>query len=136
MTIIAKSSLLAKMSLSPGIFLSNRGNVIIGARKIGSGCVIQGDITIGTNINSGEDLLPCIEDNVWIGPDCVIFGNLTIGNGATICENTVLSRSIPANCVVKGNPAKVIARDVDNSALRGNPFVASANILTDRFNTR
>lgn len=99
-----------------GVFISNGGNVIVGASRIGSGTIIHQRVTIGRNLmDRGR---PHIGRNVWIGPDCVMFGNISIGDGATILPHTVLTRSVPANVVIQGNPPRMVAGNFDNSALR------------------
>lgn len=49
-----------------------------------------------------------IEDNVWIGEKASIMPGVCIGNGVIIGANSVVTKDIPPNCVVAGNPAKVI----------------------------
>lgn len=49
-----------------------------------------------------------IEDNVWIGSRAIILKGVTIGEKSIIAAGSVVTRSIPANCVVAGNPAKVV----------------------------
>ena len=133
MQIVTKSHLHYKMTLGLKVYLSNKGNIILGARKLGSGSVLQENLTIGQNIvTKGENDLPTIGRNVWIGANSVIYGKIDIGDGVTICENTVLSRSIPANCVVKGNPAKVLIRNFDNSVLRSSPTLNSSTCIIDK----
>lgn len=61
--------------------------------------------------------MPQIGDNVWIGPGAVITGAITVGDGATISAGTVLSKDVPAACLVAGNPGRVVARDYDNSGM-------------------
>ena len=64
--------------------------------------------------NSGElffktKALPItVEDNVWIGGGCIILAGVTIGNGSVIGAGSVVTKSIPANCVAVGNPCRVI----------------------------
>jgi acetyltransferase-like isoleucine patch superfamily enzyme len=50
-----------------------------------------------------------IEDNVYIGPGVIILPNVTIGQGAVVSAGSVVSRSIPPQTLVQGNPAKPIA---------------------------
>lgn len=50
----------------------------------------------------------CIENNVWIGELCSILPGVTIGKNSIIGANSVVTKSIPANCIAAGNPAKVI----------------------------
>lgn len=49
-----------------------------------------------------------IEKNVWIGEGVVILPNVTIGANSIIGANSVVTKNIPKNSIVGGNPAKVI----------------------------
>ncbi len=49
-----------------------------------------------------------IEDNVWIGEGVVILGNVRIGKNCIVGANSVVNKSFPENCVIAGNPAKLI----------------------------
>ena len=49
-----------------------------------------------------------IEDNVWIGGGAILLPGVTIGRNAVVGAGTVVPRSVPANTVVVGNPARVI----------------------------
>ena len=41
----------------------------------------------------------------------VVFGNIKIGNNVTIGAGSVVTKDIPDNCVVAGNPARIIKRN-------------------------
>jgi serine O-acetyltransferase len=99
-----------------GVYVSDRGYIIVGARVIGSGTVIHDRVTIGWGVL--REGTPHIGKNVWIGPGAVVLGGITIGDGATILANTVLTRSVPPRFVVGGNPARFVHRDFDNAPLR------------------
>jgi acetyltransferase-like isoleucine patch superfamily enzyme len=49
-----------------------------------------------------------IEKNVWIGEGVVILPNITIGENSIIGANAVVTKSIPKNSIVGGNPGKII----------------------------
>lgn len=49
-----------------------------------------------------------IEDNVWIGEGVAIMPGVTVGRNSIIGANSVVTKSIAANSVVGGIPAKVI----------------------------
>lgn len=49
-----------------------------------------------------------IEDDVFIGANATILPGVNIGKGAIIGANTVVTKDVPAGCVVAGNPAKII----------------------------
>lgn len=54
-----------------------------------------------------------IEDGVWIGGGSIILPGVTIGRGSVIGAGSVVTRSIPADCVAVGNPCRVI-KHIDN----------------------
>ena len=59
----------------------------------------------------GGDIV--IEDNVWVGMEALILGGVTIGKNSVIAARSVVTRDVPANCMVAGIPAKIIKK-IDN----------------------
>ena len=49
-----------------------------------------------------------IGNNVFIGTKTTILKGVTIGNNVIIGANSLVNKDIPNNCVVAGNPARVI----------------------------
>ena len=49
-----------------------------------------------------------IGENVFIGCNCLILKGSRIGSNSTIGAGSVVTGSIPENCIAAGNPAKVI----------------------------
>lgn len=49
-----------------------------------------------------------IEDDVWIGAHSIILKGVTIGARSIIGAGSVVTRSVPADCVAAGNPCRVI----------------------------
>lgn len=49
-----------------------------------------------------------IGDNVWIGGRAVINPGVTIGNNVVIASSAVVTKDVPDNVVVGGNPAKIL----------------------------
>src|SRR6185369_1556591 len=51
-----------------------------------------------------------IADNVWIGMNAVILKGVTIGENSVVAAGAVVTKSVPANVVVAGNPAVVVKK--------------------------
>jgi maltose O-acetyltransferase len=49
-----------------------------------------------------------IEDNVWVGGGAILLPGVRIGRNAVVGAGAVVSRNVPANTIVAGNPARVI----------------------------
>ncbi|WP_318838246.1 acyltransferase [Leptospira yasudae] len=49
-----------------------------------------------------------IEDNVWIGTQVIILKGVRIGMNSVIGAGSVVTKSIPENCLAAGNPAHPI----------------------------
>lgn len=53
-----------------------------------------------------------IEDNVWIGFRASIMKGVTIGAGSIVSANSCVYQDVPPNCIVAGNPARVIKEGI------------------------
>lgn len=49
-----------------------------------------------------------IEDDVFIGAGCYIMKGVTIGARSVVAAGSVVTKSIPSDCIAGGNPCKVI----------------------------
>lgn len=49
-----------------------------------------------------------IEDNVWLGGGALLLPGVRIGRNAVVGAGSVVTRNVPANHVVAGNPARII----------------------------
>lgn len=49
-----------------------------------------------------------IGERVWVGENAVILPGVHIGDGCIIGASAVVTKDFPANCVIAGNPAKII----------------------------
>lgn len=49
-----------------------------------------------------------IGNDVWIGGKAVICPGITIGDNVVVGAGAVVTKDVPSNCIVGGNPAKII----------------------------
>lgn len=55
-----------------------------------------------------------IEDNVWIGGGAIIMPGVRVGMNSVVGAGAVVTKDVPANVVVAGNPARII-KEIDNN---------------------
>ncbi|WP_249780056.1 DapH/DapD/GlmU-related protein [Bradyrhizobium sp. dw_411] len=87
------------------------------------GLDIADDVMIGPNVSlitSGHPVEPSrrrdftiakpivIERNVWIAAGAIIIGGVTVGENSVVAAGAVVTKDVPPNTLVGGNPAKVI----------------------------
>ena len=89
-----------------GIFISSRA-------RIGKGCTIFQQATIGSNLlrDSKGSGFPVIGENVFIGAGAQIIGNVVIGDNARIGANCCVTEDVPPNSVVVGGRIRIIRKD-------------------------
>lgn len=73
--------------------------------------MISPQVTIGGKSNIPR--VPRIGSNVYIGTGSKILGDIEISDNVIIGANSVVLKSVPSNCIVAGNPARVIKENVD-----------------------
>lgn len=62
----------------------------------------------GTSVGRKGGKIPTIGNNVTLGMNCLILGGITVGDNVIVGAGSVVVKDVPSNCVVAGNPAKVI----------------------------
>ena len=90
------------------VYIAHPYATVINAKSIGKHLSIRQCTTIGNKIDGRNDLVPIIGDNVTIGANVVIIGDVKIGNNVTIGAGSVVVKDIPDNCIIAGNPCRII----------------------------
>ena len=123
-----------KAVIMPGFFCDYGVNIHLGARAFANAnCVFLdcAEIRIGDNFQAGpgvqlltpehpldaiarrgeETARPIvIGDDVWIGGGAIILAGVTVGDRSVIGAGSVVTRDVPSDVVVVGNPAKIVRR--------------------------
>lgn len=58
-----------------------------------------------------------VGNDVWIGQNVTVMPGVHIGDGAIIAANSVVTKDVPAYCVVGGNPSKIIRKRFDDTLI-------------------
>ena len=54
-----------------------------------------------------------IGNKVWIGANVVVLPGVSIGDGAVVGAGSVVTKDVPDNTVVVGNPARVVKKGIN-----------------------
>ena len=93
-------------NIGSGLVLWHGYSTIIFAESVGENCEIWYNVTIGRAHNLCRR--PRIGNNVKVCAGAIVLGDIEIGDNCIIGAGAVVTKSIPANSVVGGNPAKII----------------------------
>lgn len=103
-------------------FFANHNLVILDANKVvfgnnvylGPGC---GFYTSGHPLDAKERSLGLeyaypitVGNDVWFGASVQVLPGVVIGSNVVVGAGSVVTKSIPDNCIVAGNPAKIIRK--------------------------
>lgn len=94
------------MELGGGVELLHPFASVINAEKIGKNFSFRN----GTVLGLKGDGRPTLGDNVTVGVNVCIIGDIRIGNNVFIGAGSVVVKDVPDNCVVVGNPARIVKR--------------------------
>ncbi len=102
--------------ISPGTRISASDEIVIGdSVMMAHGVYITDSDWHGIYNRTERDPDPRpvrIGDNVWLGDRCTVLKGVTIGDNSVVGACAVVSRDVPPNVVVAGNPARVV-RELD-----------------------
>ena len=98
--------------IGDGLLLIHPYNITINSRAIiGNNCTILKGVTVGATKNkNGENLVPIIGDNVYLGVNSTIVGGIKVGNNSLIAANSFVNKDVPNDSIVIGNPSTIHAK--------------------------
>lgn len=74
--------------------------------KIGKNVTLRHCVTLGNKGDQGG--APILQDGVDVGAHTVIIGSITVGAYSVIGAGAVVTKDVPPNAVMVGNPARLI----------------------------
>lgn len=99
-------------NIGGGLLITHNLGSIINVTCAGENLSVSQGVTIGAGKANAEGRnTPIIGNNVKVLTNAVVFGGIDIGDNVTIGAGTVLFSSVPDNCTVVGNPARIIKHD-------------------------
>jgi serine acetyltransferase len=102
-----------KTHIGPGFRVDHGQALVVNDGTVfGANCTVRNSTTIGNKRqkDGSYSRAPIFGNNVDIGANAIIIGPLTIGNNVAIGAGAVVVKDVPDNCVVVGNPGRVIPR--------------------------
>jgi UDP-2-acetamido-3-amino-2,3-dideoxy-glucuronate N-acetyltransferase len=123
--ILPRAKIGADCNICDGVFIEN--DVVVGDRvtikcgvQLWDGITLENDVFVGPNATFTNDPFPrscqypesypktIVRRGASIGANATILPGLTIGSNAMIGAGSVVTRDVPANAVIVGNPARII----------------------------
>lgn len=108
----------SKLTIGNGTTIAQKSHLdYSGNLTIGVNCTVSEEVMVETHdhgldpYNKAIPLPLEIEDNVWIGTRATIMHNVSkIGKNSIVGACSVVTKDVPENVIVAGNPARIIKK--------------------------
>ena len=112
------SRVLTLIEIHPGarigrkFFIDHGNGVVIGETAIiGDNVTMYQAVTLGGTGKEHGKRHPTIGNNVVIGAGAIILGNINIGDNARVGAGSVVTKAVPPDTTVVGNPSWTVRRE-------------------------
>lgn len=99
--------------INPGVRMTSAAEI-----SIGEGCMLATDCYLSDadwhDLNHriyapGNNAPITLGDNVWIGDGALVTKGVSIGKNSIVGAKSVVTKDVPDNCIVAGNPARKVS---------------------------
>lgn len=100
--------------IGPGLKISHGTGIVIGWRaRLGRGCTLMQNVTLGATTVARLEAMPKIGDRVVLGAGCCVLGDVSVGDDSFVGALALVTEDVPA-------ATKVLARGgVESRPRRG-----------------
>lgn len=145
--ILPRAQIGSDCNICDNVFIEN--DVTIGDRvtikcgvQVWDGVTLEDDVFIGPNATFTNDKFPrsrkipetyartVIRNGASVGANATILPGITIERGAMIGSGAVVTRSVPPNAIVVGNPAKIVGYVDAKQAIRDDSSIFTKEEIT------
>ncbi|AXI02505.1 serine O-acetyltransferase [Aquirhabdus parva] len=98
------------------LFIDHGMGVVIGeTAEIGNDVTLYHGVTLGGTTWQKGKRHPTLEDGVVVGAGAKILGPFIVGKNAKIGSNAVVTKAVPSDVTVVGNPARYVEKKMTKS---------------------
>lgn len=97
-------------TVGPGLALPHPVGVAFGEVRVGRRARLMGGVRLGGAGAEDPDMdgFPTLGDDCYLFDGAKVFGTVSVGDRVVVGTNAVVSRSVPSDVVLLGNPARVV----------------------------
>ncbi len=98
-------------------------NIRIGRHTIlNCAVLVHHDVQVGDYTTLSPRVTLCgrvkVGDQCFLGAGCILLPGVEIGTGTFVGAGSLVTRDLPAGCLARGNPARIIRRKTEEEDLR------------------
>ena len=94
--------------IGEGLIIQHGFSTVVFAESMGTNCQVWQNVTIGRN---GMNRSPRIGNHVKVCANSCVIGDIEIGDNVIIGAGCVVTKNVPSDTTVVGNPARIVKRN-------------------------